>query len=88
MGKDFETFGNPARSSIVAAVAEPDLFAALAPNGAMPKAAGGVKNGPAVERLVPLQRLPDLDALMAQTTPDELAVQWDKINEFYAALLV
>ncbi len=87
MRKDFEIFGNPAGPSIVAAVAEPDLFAAVAPNGAMPKAAGGVKNGAPAERLVPLRRIADLDALMARTTPDELAVQLNKINEFYCALL-
>ncbi len=85
--KDFASLGNPAGPSIVAAIAEPDGFAVLAPKPAMPKAAGGAKNGPPAQRIVPLQSTDDLDAIMAWTTPEELAAQLNKINELYAGLL-
>ncbi len=85
--KDFESLGNPAGPSIVAAIAEPVGFAVLAPNAALPKAAGGEKNGPPSLRFKPPQNMGNLDALMARTTPDELSAQLNKINELYAALL-
>ena len=85
--RDFEIFGNPAGPSIVAAIAEPVVFAALAPNGAVPNAAGGGKNGPPGQGIVPLHNIAELDAFMSRTTPDELGAQLHKINEFYTALL-
>ena len=85
--RDFASLDNPAGPSIVAAIAEPVMFAALAPNAAIPKAAGGGKNRPPAQRIVPLQNIDGLDALMALTTPDELRAQLSKIKEVYAPLL-
>ena len=85
--REFASFGNPAGPSIVAAIAEPVVFAALAPNGAVAPPAAVGKNGPPAQRIVPLQNIDNLDALMARTSPDELAAQLDKIKEVYAALL-
>ena len=84
--REFEAFGNPAGPSIVAEFAEPVLYSALRGNAPVPKPAPGEQDQ-SPERLLSLRNVQDLDALMARTTPDELAKQVAKLNELYRGLL-
>jgi RNA polymerase sigma factor (sigma-70 family) len=85
--KEWESFGNQVGPSIVAEIAEPVLMSALAGNAPLPKPTPGQRIKTLNQRLKSLRNVQDLDALMARTTPDELARQVTKLNELYRGLL-
>jgi RNA polymerase sigma factor (sigma-70 family) len=85
--KEWESFGNQAGPSIVAEIAEPVLMSALAGNAPLPKPTPGERIKSITQRLMSLRNVQDLDALMARTTPAELASQVSKLNELYGGLL-
>jgi RNA polymerase sigma factor (sigma-70 family) len=83
----WEGFGTPANPSIVAAIAEPVVTGVLRPGAAVPPPAVAQKQQAPAEPITPLKDIPDLDARLARTTPDELAAQVEKLNELYRGLL-
>ena len=85
--REWEAFGNQAGPSIVAEIAEPVALSALAGNARLPKPAPGARSSALSQRLMSLRNIPDLDALIARTTPDELATQVAKLNDLYRGLL-
>jgi RNA polymerase sigma factor (sigma-70 family) len=76
-------------SSIVAEIAEPVLYSALAKNapGPAPGPAAGKPFDALIKRITSLKNTPNLDARIARTTPEELSRQIDKLNELYGGLL-
>jgi RNA polymerase sigma factor (sigma-70 family) len=76
-------------SSIVAEIAEPVVYSALAKNapGPAPRPAAGKPFDALVKQITSLRNTPNLDARIARTTPEELSRQVDKLNELYRGLL-
>ncbi len=85
--KEWGRFGNPAGPSIVAEIAEPTLFAALARDAKIPPPSVGQQLKTLAKQLTSLKNIKDLDARMARTTPEELAQQVEKLNLLYRGLL-
>ena len=85
--QEWNRFGNPAGPSIVAEIAEPTFFAALAPNARMPQPGVGQRLEAMANQMMSLKNVKNLDALMARTTPEELAQQVEKLNALYRHLL-
>jgi hypothetical protein len=84
---EWNRFGHTAGVSIVAEVVEPTLYFKLAANAPMPQAAAGQQPAGSADQTSSLKTLTDLDALVARTTPEELARQVQKLNELYRGLL-
>ncbi len=82
-----ESIGSPAGPSVVAALAEPVLISAWRPGVPMPRPGVGQQLQALADRMRSLRNIPDLDARIARTTPDELARQVDKLNEVYRGML-
>jgi RNA polymerase sigma factor (sigma-70 family) len=80
--KEWESIGGRVGGSIVAEVAEPMLISAQAPGGG----AGAPLQGLAF-RPMALRQIPDLDARIARTTPEELSQQVVRLSELYRGLL-
>jgi RNA polymerase sigma factor (sigma-70 family) len=82
--KEWNRFGNVAGPSIVAEIAEPTMYAMLAPNAPAPPPAAPQ---PPAKPKTSLKDIADLDATIAKTTPAELAAQVQKLNLLYRQLL-
>ena len=85
--KEWSRFGNPAGPSIVAEIAEPTVFGVLASNVKMPQPGVGQRLKAMADQMMSLKNIKNLDALMARTTPEELAQQVQKLNALYRGLL-
>ncbi len=85
--KEWSRFGIPAGPSIVAEIAEPTMTAMLAPDAKMPPPGFGQQLKTLAKQLTSLKNIKDLDELMAQTTPEELTKQVEKLNLLYRGLL-
>jgi RNA polymerase sigma factor (sigma-70 family) len=85
--ESWDSLGNRAGPSIVAAIAEPVVTGVLRAGAVVPRPAVVQPKAAPAQPIMPLENIPDLDARIARTTPDELAVQVEKLNEFYRGLL-
>jgi hypothetical protein len=84
---EWNLLGSPAGPSIVAEIAEPTLISALAPNARMPQPSIGQRLNSMFKQMMSLKNIKDLDAAMARTTPEELAVQVENLNALYRGLV-
>ena len=85
--KAWVSFGTPAGRSIVAEIAEPVVTGIERAGAAVPRPAVGQPKAAPAQPITPLSDIPDLDARIARTTPEELAAQVEKVNELYRGLL-
>jgi hypothetical protein len=84
---DAKLIGNNVGPSIVASIAEPDFTAALAPNANQPVASLSERLRALATQVMSLKNVKNLDALIAQTKPEDLAIQVEKLNTYYSQLL-
>jgi RNA polymerase sigma factor (sigma-70 family) len=85
--QEWESFGNKAGQSIVAEFAEPALTSVLAGNAPMPRPTVAKQIQALASQLLSVKNVPDLDALMAGTTPEQLAGQVENLNKVYGVYL-
>ena len=84
--KEWAALGTPAGPSIVVDIAEPTLFALAGP-GPFPRPSIAQQINALAERMSSLKNIPNLDAQIARTSPEELSKQVDKLNELFRGLL-
>jgi hypothetical protein len=78
--RDWKALGADLGPSITAEIAEPQLIAVLAGNGAAPKAQAGPGPG---GQPAPMRAIEDLDAWMARMSPEELARQEAMLGTYF-----
>jgi hypothetical protein len=81
--QEWESFGNKAGPSIVAEIAEPTFYALLAGNAPVPRPGIGERIQAVASQLLSVKNIKDLDAFLAETTPDQLAGQVENLNKVY-----
>jgi RNA polymerase sigma factor (sigma-70 family) len=81
--QEFDSLGTKAGPSIVAEIAEPVLYAALAGNFPIPRPSISEKMQAIASQLLSVKNVKNLDALMAATTPEQLAGQVENLNQVY-----
>jgi RNA polymerase sigma factor (sigma-70 family) len=86
--QEWESFGNKAGPSIVAEIAEPTFYyALLAGNAPVPRPGIGERIQAIASQLLSVKNIKDLDAFVAETTPDQLAGQVENLNKVYRGYL-